>query len=66
MRKKNRNRLIWGIVIVLAIIFYRGLKAETKGSFDCEYKIVYAVCVAKKTGAETPGLWNILKSGVKF
>ena len=65
-RKKIRRRIIIVLAIVLAIIFWRGLKDTTKGKFDCEYKIIYAFCSSKTKSAAIPGLWDIFKAGVKF
>jgi hypothetical protein len=65
-RKKIRRRVLIVLVIVLAVIFWRGLKATTKNDFKCEYKIIYAFCTAKKVNANSPGIWDIFKAGVDF
>jgi hypothetical protein len=66
VKKKIRKRLIVFLVIVLAIIFWRGLKTTTKATHNCEFKLIYAVCEPKNNRAEMPGLWEILKTGVEF
>jgi hypothetical protein len=66
MRKKIRNRLIMAVALVLAFVMWRGLSAATDGKFDCEYKLIYAVCTADTRGTELPSLWEILKAGVRF
>jgi len=65
-RKKTRTRLILLAIVILAIIFWRGLTSSTKVSFNCEYKLIYAVCTPKKAGAKLPGIFDIFKAGVKF
>lgn len=45
---------------------WRGLKASTKDSFNCEFKLIYATCIAKKAGAKMPGLGQIFSAGIKF
>lgn len=66
LRKKYRTRLFIFLAILLAIIFWRGIKATTQGMFDCDFKIIYAVCTANSQDAEMPSLWQIIKAGVKF
>ncbi len=66
LRKKVRNRLIVFVLIVLAIIFWRGLKLTTKETHDCEFKLIYALCTPNTKTAELPGIWDIFKAGVKF
>jgi len=66
IRRKVRNRIIFGVVLVLAFITWRGLKATTKDVFACEYKLVYAVCKPVKGNPELPTLLEIFKAGVKF
>jgi hypothetical protein len=66
MRKKNRNRLIWFVLVLLAVIMWRGIGKTTKNDFDCEFKLIYALCTPKDDATELPSLWNILKAGVTF
>jgi hypothetical protein len=66
MRKKNRKRLIIFLVVVFAVIFWRGLKDTTKATHNCEFKIIYALCTPKGKATGLPPIWNILKAGVKF
>lgn len=62
-----RNRLIILAIIVLAFIYWRGVKSvTTQKGMSCEYHIVYALCTAKNNKATMPGIWDILKAGVKF
>lgn len=66
IRRKVRNRIIFVIVILLGIIIWRGLKGSTKDRFECEYKLVYAVCTPEKGNPDLPGMIDIFKAGVKF
>jgi hypothetical protein len=66
VRRKIRNRIILGLILVLGFITWRGLKATTEKSFNCEYKLVYAVCKPKAGSPKLPGMIDILKAGVKF
>jgi hypothetical protein len=68
VRKKirTRNRLIMVAVLVLGFLFWRGLKASTAKTHDCEFKLIYAVCSEKSKDAKMPGLWDIFKSGTEF
>ena len=61
-----RNRIIIGAVVVLGIICWRGLTAATEKNFNCEYKLVYAVCKPKSGNPKLPTLMEIFKAGVKF
>ena len=54
------------VVIVLGFILWRGLDATVGKSFNCEYKLVYAVCKPKSGNPKLPSTWDILKAGVKF
>lgn len=65
-RKKVRNRIIVFVLVVFAIIFWRGLAATTKSTYACEYKLIYAFCVAEGEGITPPTLSDILKLGVRF
>jgi hypothetical protein len=66
MRKKLRKRLIIVVVLLLAFVFWRGLKATTKETHDCEFKLIYALCTPNTKNVQLPGIWDILKAGVKF
>lgn len=66
IRRKMRNRIILGVIIVLGIIVWRGLTASTEKNFTCEYKLVYAVCKPKAGNPKLPTLVEIFKAGVKF
>lgn len=66
VKKKTRTRLLILAIVVLAVIFWRGLRATTAQTHDCQYKIIYAVCTAKKAGVKLPGFFDIIKAGVKF
>ena len=59
-------RIILVVVIVLGFILWRGLDATVGKSFNCEYKLVYAVCKPKSGNPKLPSTWDILKAGVKF
>lgn len=61
----KRNILIV-VVIGLGFIFYRGMKATTSENFNCEYKIVYAVCQPKTKDAKMPQISEIFREGFKF
>jgi hypothetical protein len=61
-----RNRIILVVVLVLGFVFYRGLKATTSKTFNCEYKLIYAVCRPKNNNSKMPGIVEIFKAGVKF
>jgi hypothetical protein len=65
-RKKIRKRILIVALVVFSFVFYRGLKAATEKTHDCEFKLIYAACVEKSKGAKLPGLWSIIKSGVSF
>lgn len=66
LKKKTRTRLIILLAIVFAIILWRGIKSTTKDVYDCQFKVIYAICTAKVKNAEMPGIWDILKAGTKF
>jgi hypothetical protein len=66
LKKKMRKKLIIFLVIVLAVVFWRGIRITTALTHDCEFKLVYAVCEPKNSRAVMPGVWDILKAGVKF
>jgi len=66
VRKKVRSRILVVVLLVLGFVTWRGLRATTKDSFNCQYKLVYAVCVPKKTGAVLPSLFDIAKAGASF
>ncbi len=61
-----RNRIILGVIIVLGFIMWRGLTASMAKSFNCEYKLIYAVCKPKAGNPPLPGLVDIFKAGIKF
>lgn len=61
-----RNRIILVAVVVLAFIMWRGINATTEQNFNCEYKLVYAVCKPKAGNPKLPSLVEIFKAGVKF
>jgi hypothetical protein len=58
--------LIIVAVLILGFIFWRGISATTKKNFNCEYKLVYAVCKPKSGNPAPPTILEILKAGVKF
>ncbi|OGE87742.1 MAG: hypothetical protein A3J07_03445 [Candidatus Doudnabacteria bacterium RIFCSPLOWO2_02_FULL_49_13] len=66
IKKKMRNRIILVVVIVLGFIFWRGLTASTAKNFNCEYKLIYAVCKPKAGNPKLPSLMDIFKAGIKF
>lgn len=66
VKKKIRKRLIIGFLIIFSIIFYRGLKATTTETHDCEFKLIYALCTPKNNKSKLPGILEILKTGIKF
>lgn len=66
VKKKVRKKLIIIALIILAIIFWRGLKSTTKATHNCEFKLIYALCVPKNNKAKLPGIIEIFKSGVEF
>ncbi len=66
LRKKNRKRAIAVVLILLFFVLWRGLTSAAKKDFSCEYKLIYAVCVPKHSGAKAPGIMDIIKAGIKF
>ena len=66
LRRKMRNRIILIVIVVLGFIFWRGLTAATTKNFNCEYKLIYAVCKPKINNAKLPSLVDIFKAGIKF
>lgn len=67
-RRKMRTRLILLAIIVLAFLYWHGLKNVTAANtgLKCEYHLVYAICTTQNNKAQLPGIWDILKAGVKF
>lgn len=65
-RRKIRNRVILIVLIVLGFVMWRGLAATTEKNFNCEYKLIYAVCKPKAGNPALPGLVDIFKAGIKF
>jgi len=61
-----RYRIILGVILVLGFITWRGINATTEKNFNCEYKLVYAVCKPKAGNPKLPTILEILKAGVKF
>jgi hypothetical protein len=61
-----RDKIILAAVIILAFVMWRGLKATTETKFNCEYKLIYAVCKPKTGNPALPTLAEIFKAGIKF
>ena len=61
-----RTRIILVVVVVLGFIMWRGLTASTEKNFNCEYKLVYAVCKPKAGNPKLPSMMDIFKAGIKF
>lgn len=61
-----RTKLIIFGILILGFIIWRGVTATTEKNFNCEYKVVYAVCKPKSGNPKLPTLTEILKAGVKF
>jgi len=61
-----RHRIILAVIVILGIIMWRGLTATTAKNFNCEYKLVYAVCKPKVGNPKLPTLMEIFKAGIRF
>ncbi|MEJ0021307.1 MAG: hypothetical protein WDN47_01855 [Candidatus Doudnabacteria bacterium] len=68
LKKKMRVKLILLAIVVVLFLYWRGVTSlliESKG-WNCQYQVVYALCQATNNKATLPGLWDILKAGIRF
>ncbi len=67
IRKKIRSKILIVVIIVLAFLYWRGVKTvAAKKGWNCNYHVAYAICDAKNNKAQLPGIWDILKAGASF
>ena len=66
IRRKTKFRILIVVLIVLGFILWRGVTTATVKNFNCEYKLVYAVCKPKAGNPKLPTMMEIFKAGIKF